>query len=235
MVEEMYTSGAYLEKWPTWHVEISPWSARQIFRMMKRNNLAPKTICEVGCGAGEVLKQLQLRMNDECTFRGYEISPQAIELCKSRANERLQFILADFRQEKDVFFDLMLIIDVIEHVEDYFSFMRDIQPKSAYKIIHIPMDLTMKSFFRGRLLELRREHGHIHYFTKDIALAMLQSVGYEVLDYFYTTPSIDLPTVGGINEIRRRFMKLPRKLLFAMHEDVAAQTLGGCSLMVLAK
>ena len=235
MIEEIYTSGTYLEKWPTWHNEISPWSARQIFCMMKRNNIAPKTICEVGCGAGEVLRQLQLRMNDECTFRGYEISPQAIELCKSRANERLQFKLADFRQEKDVFFDLILIIDVIEHVEDYFSFMRDIQPKGSYKIIHIPMDLTMRSFFRGRLLELRQEHGHIHYFTKDIALAMLKGVGYDVLDYFYTTPSIALPTVGSINEIRRRFMNIPRKLLFAMHEDVAAQTLGGCSLMVLAK
>ncbi len=235
MIEEMYTSGTYLEKWPTWHTEISPWSARQIFRMMKRNNIAPKTICEVGCGAGEILKQLQLLMNDECTFWGYEISPQAIELCKSRANERLQFQLADFRQEKDVFFDLILIIDVIEHVEDYFSFMRDIQPKGSYKIIHIPMDLTMKSFFRGRLLELRREHGHIHYFTRDIALAMLKDIGYDVLDYFYTTPTIDLPTNGSIPEIRRRLMKLPRKLLFAIHEDVAAQTLGGCSLMVLAK
>ena len=235
MIEEIYTSGAYLDKWPTWHVEISPWSAKQIFRMMKRNNIAPKTICEVGCGAGEILRQLQLRMNDECTFRGYEISPQAIELCKSRANEQLQFTLADFRQEKDVFFDLILIIDVIEHVEDYFSFMRDIQPKGLYKIIHIPMDLTMRSFFRGRLLQLRNEHGHIHYFTKDIALAMLKDSGYEVLDYFYTTPSIDLPTVGSINEIRRKFMNLPRKLLFSMHEDVAAQTLGGMSLMVLAK
>jgi Methyltransferase domain len=235
MIEEMYTSGTYLEKWPTWHAEISPWSARQIFRMMKRNNIAPKTICEVGCGAGEILKQLQLRMNEECTFRGYEISPHAIELCESRANERLQFQLADFRQEKDVFFDLILIIDVIEHVEDYFSFLRDIQPKGSYKIIHIPMDLTMKSFFRGGLLELRREHGHIHYFTRNIALAMLKDTGYDVLDYFYTTPTIDLPTNGSIPEIRRRLMKLPRKLLFAIHEDVAAQTLGGCSLMVLAK
>jgi len=235
MIEEMYTSGAYLEKWPTWHVESSPWIARQIFRMMERNNIEPKTICEVGCGAGEVLRQLQIRMNDDCTFRGYEISPQAFELCKTRANDRLQFKLTEFKSEKDVFFDLILMIDVIEHVEDYFTFMRDIQPKGAYKIIHLPLDLTMRSFFRGRLRELRREHGHIHYFTREIALEMLKGVGYDVLDYFYTTPSIDLPTNGSIPEIRRRLMKLPRKLLFAMNEDVAAQVLGGYSLMVLTK
>lgn len=235
MLEEMYTSGTYLEKWPSWHVEISPWSARQIFHMMERNNLAPKTICEVGCGAGEILRQLQLRMNDECTFWGYEISPQALELCKSRANTRLHFKLADFRQEKDVFFDLILMIDVIEHVEDYFSFMRDIKPKGSYKIIHIPMDLTIRSFFSGRLLTLRKDHGHIHYFTRDIALEMLKDVGYEVLDYFYTTPSVDLPTYEIKSEIRRKCMRLPRKLLSALHPDLAAQILGGCSLLILAK
>jgi len=235
MIDEMYTSGAYLDKWPTWHVESSPWIARQVFRMMRRNHISPKTICEVGCGAGEILRQLQLGMNDECTFWGYEISPQAFELCKSRANDRLQFKLTEFKSEKEVFFDLILMLDVIEHVEDYFSFMRDIQPKGSYKIIHIPLDLTMRSFFRGRLLELRRDHGHIHYFTRDIALEMLKDIGYEVLDYFYTTPSIDLPTYGSINETRRKFMKLPRKLLSAIHEDVAAQILGGYSLMVLAK
>ncbi len=116
--EELYTSGRYLEKWPTWHVEISPWQARQITRMMERNHVTPKTICEVGCGAGEILKQLQAHMNDGSIFWGYEISPQAFELCQSRANERLHFKLADFTQEKDAFFDLVLIIDVIEHVED---------------------------------------------------------------------------------------------------------------------
>src|SRR5947209_19856147 len=119
-LEELYTSGEYFEKWPTWHAEESPWRAKQITRMIERNHLAAKTICEVGCGAGEILKQLQARMNDQSTFWGYEISPQAFKICQSRANERLHFKLADFTQEKDAFFDLILMIDVIEHVEDYF-------------------------------------------------------------------------------------------------------------------
>src|SRR5579872_3669906 len=136
--EEIYISGAYLEKNPTWHVEESPWKAKQITRMMKQNDIKPKTICEVGSGAGEVLKQLEEKMDPTCLFWGYDISPQALELSKSRANERLHFKLADIRYEKDVFFDLILILDVIEHVEDYFSLLRDIQPKSTYKIIHLP-------------------------------------------------------------------------------------------------
>ncbi len=65
MLEEIYTSGEYLAKNPTWHIEDSSWKAMQIIRMIAQNHLAPKTICEVGCGAGEILKQLQEVMDNQ--------------------------------------------------------------------------------------------------------------------------------------------------------------------------
>ncbi len=120
MLENIYTSGEYAAKHPTWDTEHSSWKAKQIMRMMARNNIVPKTICEVGCGAGEILKQLQEKMDSDCTFWGYEISPQAFELCKDRANEKLHFKLADIKQEQDTIFDVILLMDVIEHLEDYF-------------------------------------------------------------------------------------------------------------------
>ncbi len=68
MDQKIYTSGEYLEKNPNWHVEESPWKAKQVTRMTTRNHVVPKTICEVGCGAGEVLRQLQEQMDNECLF-----------------------------------------------------------------------------------------------------------------------------------------------------------------------
>src|SRR2546429_4975878 len=195
MLEEIYTSGDYLEKNPAWHVEESPWKAQQIIRMMRQNQISPRTICEVGCGAGEILKQLQENMENECMFWGYDISPQAFELAKSRANERLQFKLADIRQEKDVFYDLILVMDVIEHLENYFSFLREIKAKSHYKILHIPLDLSVQTVLRSEgLLKVREAYGHIHYFTKESALQALKDTSYEVLDYFYTARAIEVPS-----------------------------------------
>ena len=52
----MYTSGEYLEKNPHWHAADSPWKAGQILKMIQKNGLHPATVCEVGCGAGEILK-----------------------------------------------------------------------------------------------------------------------------------------------------------------------------------
>jgi len=230
-LDEIYTSGEYLEKNPTWHVEESPWKAKQIIRMLNQNALAPGTICEVGCGAGEVLRQLQGQMNVNCSFWGYEISPQAFELSQPRANERLHFKLSDFRQEKDAYFDLILIMDVIEHLEDYFSFLRDIKPKGQYKIIHLPLDLSVQSLLRPHgLLDVRRAYGHIHYFNKNIALEMFKDVGYEVLDYFYAPRSI-----GLADSLAKKLLIAPRMLFFAIQKDLAVRILGGYSLLVLAK
>jgi hypothetical protein len=228
---KLYEEGEYLRRNPEWHVGESPWKARQILRMLDRNRLVPQTICEVGCGAGEVLRQLQQHRKKDCIYWGYEVSPQAFELCKSRASETLHFKLADVREEKEVFFDLILVLDVLEHLEDYFSFLRDLKSKSDYKIFHIPLDLSVQTVLRTHGLLKRRDlYEHLHYFTKDTALRTLVDVGYEVLDYFYTPRSIEFAT-----EPMERLLKLPRALGFAIHKDLTARILGGFSLLVLAK
>jgi len=227
----IYTDGEYLRMNPDWHVEESPWKAEQIIRMLRQNNLHPRTICDAGCGAGEVLKQLQEQLDSECRFCGYEISPQAFEMCRMRANERLQFKLADIGREENVFFDLVLVLDVIEHLEDYFSFLRNIRHKSDYKIFHIPLDLCAQTVLRKNGILKRRDlYAHIHYFTKETALRTLEEVGYEVLDHFYTQRMIDLP----IDRLQK-ILRVPRKLCFALHPDLTVRALGGFALLVLAR
>lgn len=179
MFSKMYTSGDYLNKNPSWHVEDSPRKARHIIRIMRRNSIVPKTICEVGCGAGEILRQLQNNMDKGCVFWGYEISPHAFEFCKKRANEKLHFEQEDILQVKDVFFDVILLIDLIEHLEDYFSFLSEIKPKSKYKVLKIPLDLSVQTVLRSSpIMEVRYSVGHIHYFTKEIAPQILRDTGY---------------------------------------------------------
>ena len=73
--------------------------------------------------------------------------------------------------------------------------------------------------------------GHIHYFSKDTALATLEDAGYHVVDHFYTPNMLELPHIGW----RGQLMRLPRKLAYSLHPDLAARILGGYSLMVLAR
>lgn len=50
--DEFYKQGEYLEHNPSWHVEDSAWKAKQIVEMLNRHDIHPRTIAEVGCGAG---------------------------------------------------------------------------------------------------------------------------------------------------------------------------------------
>lgn len=230
MSEAMYTAGEYLERNPRWHAEDSEWKAQQILRFMERNGLQPKSIGEIGCGAGEILHQLSLRMPSDVVYTGYEISPQALALCRERATERVRFRLGDLLHDPAAFFDVVMAIDVIEHVEDYFGFLRALRGKGARQIFHIPLELSVQTVLRSTpILHARQRVGHIHYFSKETALATLSDTGYRIIDYCYTIGSLDMPsqTFSGT------LAKMSRKILYQAHRDIAARVLGGSSLLVL--
>lgn len=86
MTKNIYTqeNGLYLKNNPAWHVEDSSWKATQILKMLDRNPIDPKSVIEVGCGAGEILNQLYLSMPDDVEFTGYDISRDAINLARHR-------------------------------------------------------------------------------------------------------------------------------------------------------
>jgi 2-polyprenyl-3-methyl-5-hydroxy-6-metoxy-1,4-benzoquinol methylase len=79
---------------------------------------------------------------------GADISPQAIDLCGSRANEKLHFFLGDLTKISDRFFDLILVLDVIEHLEHYFSFLRNIKERAHYKIFQTPPEISVQTVLR---------------------------------------------------------------------------------------
>jgi len=229
---DMYQNGEYLRKNPTWDIGDSPWKAGLILQILREHNVHARTIGEVGCGAGEILVSLQRSMGDDCVFRGYDISPQAIELCKPKSNERLHFTQGDLLYEPDIHWDLLLAIDVIEHVEDYLGFMRAVKDKATYKVFHIPLELfVLSALHSGFLRKQRLNSGHLHYFTKDILLQVLGDLGYDVLDTRYTPGYLVSRGYGWKDDL----LRIPRRICFPLHSDLTVRIFGGYSLLVLAR
>lgn len=227
--ERRYTTAEYAEKNPGWHIENSGWKAEQVLSFIREHELEPRTICEVGCGAGEILKEISQALTAGM-FVGYEISPHAFELCQQRANDRLSFRLARPEDDLDTF-DLMLLLDVIEHVDDYLGFLRVLRTKSDLKIMHIPLEISVQMILRpDGLSSRRRDVGHLHFFTKATALDALEEAGYEILDHRYTPSSIHAPKT-----LRAHIAAPIRKVLFRLNEDTTVRILGGFSLLVLAR
>ncbi|MGD0548593.1 MAG: methyltransferase domain-containing protein [Terracidiphilus sp.] len=113
----IYEDGSYLSSNPTWHAEDSPWKAEQISKILIKNKIDPSTVCEIGCGAGEILNCLADFAAFTAFFTGYEISPQAFDICSMKQRQNLYFQLGDLLDEKDAWFDVVMAIDVFEHVE----------------------------------------------------------------------------------------------------------------------
>ncbi len=224
----IYEDGSYLAHNPSWHVEHSAWKAANIEKMIAKLPVPPRTICEIGCGAGEILATIK-RKHPDIRVVGYDISPDVKALVEQRPE--VEFHAADLLQQSEKF-DLILCIDVFEHVEDYFGFLRRLRERAPYHIFHIPLDLSAQTVARGSPIASVRENlGHLHYFTKETALASLRETGFEIVDWFYTQGSVELPDRGA----KAKLLKWPRKLMYSLAPDLTVRVLGGYSMMVLAK
>ena len=231
LLTERYDNGDYLKNNTDWHVEDSSWKAGQIDRIISHNKLKPKFICEIGCGAGEILHQLSMKPYfNEAFFCGYELSETAFELCKLRETEKIKFFYEDLFS-KDLKFDTILCIDVFEHVENYMGFLRKLRNKAEHKVFHIPLDLSVSALLRGTMLKGRETVGHLHYFTPETALATLKDCGYQIVDTMFTPSFSDLPS----KSFKEKLARIPRTILYRISPKLMSILVGGASLMVLTK
>jgi SAM-dependent methyltransferase len=228
-ITRIYTDGSYLAKTGgTWHLEDSQFKARCIMRMLARHpEFHLRSVAEVGCGAGGILSALQRLLPDYVIFTGYEISPQAHTLSLRFANSRCRYILGDAFSDHTTY-DLVLVMDVVEHVEDCFSFMRQARQKGRLKLYHIPLDVHVQGILRGS--NQWDAAGHIHLYTAETALKSVEYTGHRVVDWFLTDVSLERG-----HGLRTRLANLARRPLGICSRKLAARLLGGYSILVLAE
>lgn len=223
-----YLDGSYERLNPTWDTEDSGWKARQVFDMLSRLRMTPSTITEVGCGSGAVLAALRPLLPG-ARFHGWDIAA-GVERFWSQYRD-ITFTRGDITKTTPARADLMLLLDVVEHVANPHEFLSDLRPHASALLLHIPLDLSAASVLReSPLLNQRRCVGHIHYFTKGLALELLNECGYEIVDVTYT---------GAYRRQRSsmsgRLASVARRVVFAVNQDAGVRLLGGDTLLVLAK
>ncbi len=232
MSAELYTGRDYALQHPNWHREHSDWKAAQVRGILQRNGLAPRTVVEVGCGAGGILAALQRELDPAVGFTGYEIAPEALKLAAPLANARLRFVLGDLIALAPPPADVLLAIDVAEHVEDYLGFLRALRPRAQAHVFHLPIDLTVLSGMQPHRLQWAFDSvGHLHYFTAETALQALRNSGYRVADWCLTSVELDLPLAPGQQQRLRLLRRLGRRISPVW----TSRVIGGFSLLALCR
>jgi SAM-dependent methyltransferase len=161
-------------------------------------NILPKdgkihSILDVGCGSGKILIQLsQLLGTDKNT--GIDISQKIIEVAKSNDPDGIISWLAT-----DVFsptlskHDVVLAVDIVEHVQDDHSFLKRISQLGDFVVIKVPIEVNIvnrfiKSLSNGIIdpcLNTEVRYGHIHHYSVEGFLSLLDGSSLRVIKVAY--------------------------------------------------
>lgn len=235
--KEIYQGEAYIENNPNWHIEDSPWKAEQILKLLKKNNLELNNFCEVGCGAGEILVQLEKEMAPSTKFEGYDISDKLANFWSERTvPNKIEFFNKDFFDDSKTY-DCLMMIDVVEHIPNDIEFLQKIKDRGEYKVFNIPLEISaVRALFPNKFVESREKYGHVNYYNPEVFLYILkEEAGFEIVDYYLAPGAIDLAnTTTSISRISK-LLRIPRIILSKFSPRFTARLLGGYSLFVLAK
>lgn len=230
-IEQRYKDGTYLVHNPDWDRSHSKWKALIIGTILNEFKLLPASICEIGCGAGDVLAQMK-KNHPDAMLTGYDISNDAARFWKDHEGLGIRFHCGDFLVLNQEYYDCILLLDVIEHLDNPFSFLTEIRKRAKYFVFHFPLDLSMLTVMREKSLLLARQNvGHIHYFTKGLALTLLHESGFDVMHWRYTNASLS----GPCRSLKTQLASLPRRFAYLVNKDIGVRLLGGETLMALAK
>jgi len=230
-VEKQYLDGSYFARNPEWDRQDCIWKASLVKSILDESGIEIKSICEVGCGSGDILAQLR-DYYPEYELTGYDISPQVKNFWDEHKVNNIHFHCGNFLDIDHKYYDCILLIDVIEHLSNPFQFLNAIRERAKYFIFHFPLDLSVSTILREKsLLNARIKVGHIHYFTKGLALAILRESGFNINLYRFTNAYLHIPN----RSFKTRLASFPRRLFYLVNMDFGARLLGGETLIALAE
>ncbi|MAF36424.1 hypothetical protein CL622_04900 [archaeon] len=100
------------------------WAGRRSLVKYLIGDLKPKRILDIGCGTGETLSFLKI-IYPSAEIWGLDISPKAVKYALGRGHKNI--VLGDAGRLKlnKKYFDLVLFLDVLEHIKDEATALRE--------------------------------------------------------------------------------------------------------------
>mgnify|MGYP000184109431 CR=1 FL=1 len=124
------------------------WHIRKELKILRREDFQPWKILDAGTGFGQYVFYLA-RKFPRAAITGIDINPGQIEDCKhffkkTKYSERVGFGVEDLtKYRKEAFYNLILSVDVMEHVEDdltvFKNFYKSLEPGGVL-LISTPSD-----------------------------------------------------------------------------------------------
>ena len=141
-------------------------------------NIRPQTVAEVGCFTGHLIANIFINGQQSFEKYGYDVNQAAIKVARNT------YLNVQFSGE-DIFesgkkFDLLILSDIIEHIEDDLSFLKKCHSLSANLLVNIPLE---KSFSQiGRKYGFDDPSGHLRAYNLRDAQKLIDDSGYNIVN-----------------------------------------------------
>lgn len=207
LLKEMYAMEA--KYW--WHRGKRANVLSQIKKLAKGKDLK---ILDVGCGTGYLLKELQKKYIDAY---GIDISKQSLSFCKKRDLNNLKHWDIEKNPYPQMTFDIVLALDVIEHIKDDNQAMKNIAKslkKDGIVIFASPAFPYLWSYWD-------KLAGHYRRYDKKSLIKLFEDSGFKIEFVSFTNVLIFFPVIAiriikqklGIKELNDStsdFIKVPK-------------------------
>lgn len=232
-MENLYTNNQYWKNNSDYHEGDAIFKAENSLKLISKININKNSnILDFGCGSGKYLHIISNFL--ECNCVGIDISEEAI----SRANklykkENVNFLVKSIDELSNEKFDLIILNDVIEHIEDYITFIKKIKKKTTYIYFNIPLEINLISILRNNFIKSYNDVGHLHFFTKDSALQILRHSGLNIIisKYFFYSKH----NFKKNKTFKSLIIYLLIPLIKIINKNLCVKLLGNASLGVLVK
>jgi ubiquinone/menaquinone biosynthesis C-methylase UbiE len=196
----LYETNEYLKNNPSLHIDDSPYKINIIIPLIDKFigqiNSSEINILDVGSGAGLILKGITdyIRSKYSMKVNKYllDLSPGMIDYQRN-VNPDFQKALNEdvcltTLSNKEI--DLVLMIDVLEHIPEPKNALSEIKRISNYAIFKVPLENS--SIFRvwdfiRRGMPLKRsieQFSHVNFYTRDELKRQLRGAGVIIYEYY---------------------------------------------------
>lgn len=202
-ITELYSTDGYISKNPSLHEEDSPWKIDKIIplvdEMFNLGHMNKKEISllDVGGGVGLILKEVSSYI--ERTY-GVHVNKYALDLSPGmlkiqvKNNPDAKALNEDIREtslsNKEI--DLVLMIDVLEHVPNPIKALEELKRISKIAIFKVPLESNVLSntidiITHGKSRENAIESvGHINIYNFNSLKHQIENNGSRILNSYFT-------------------------------------------------